>query len=60
MLGAVIHICWCYLFIIKLGMGINGVGIASIFTNIIMFCSNALFIKWIPEVATLNKQEQNM
>ena len=49
-IGTLIHIGWCHLFTVKLGYGVEGLGIATTityFTMLVMITVNTLLIKRI-------------
>ena len=49
-IGQVFHVYMCYLLVWKHGMGIEGVGIASSITNLIVYLSLLTYSSMIPEI----------
>ena len=49
-IGIILHVGWCYLFVIKMGLGIVGIGYASTISNLAVYTSVIIYSSCIPEL----------
>lgn len=49
--GIVLHVLWCYLFVTKMELGIEGIGYASTLSNLTVYSSLVIYSSCIPELS---------
>ena len=48
--GTLLHILWCYLFVLKANMGVRGLGLATALTNLIIFVMITVYAHCVPKI----------
>jgi hypothetical protein len=48
--GTLLHGVWCYLFIIHMGYGVIGAGIANSVTNMLIVVSTIIYSTFVPRI----------
>lgn len=48
--GTLLHILWCYLFVLKADMDVRGLGLATALTNVVIFVMITVYAHCLSEI----------